>query len=288
MKKRVATTSSLGFESKREIFRSDRDSKEVLVQKLCLSQLIILELQFKLGKGGLSGALSDALTQLVFQNVVDLNTVHFTQKGTGALSLYAAAMLQGNMDVQLYLNDKGITPQHFEPVPGGNFKLGTTPKIAIGMAMAYKKMGVTRPVIVSLCEGDLGPGGMDVYAPMASQLGINNVVFILDKNGLGSVHKMDSLVTKNQEEDTWKQFGWAVVKADNTDVGSLTAAFERIGKEDKPLLIVAQGAPKGWGYAELENSQTSNHRLPTKQDYARNLMIKLHQCHTLIFGDSPT
>lgn len=287
--------------------KEERIDDELITKlKLPLARLMVLEIQSKLGKGGLTGALSNMLTKLMFFAHVDIDSVHFTEKGTNAIGLAVAALLSGRMDPRIYFDEAAITSRNFEPVPapvehewgpsgaqakfsgypshGDNYKLGVNPMVAIGRAIAYKKSGIKKPVIVNLCEGDLGPGGADAYARVASQLQLDNLVLMIDVNGLGSAHSSEDFATYNLEEGFWREAGWEALSIDQTKPEHLNAAFQKMGKVGKPLIVLCGGAPKGWGIPALERNPRFNHRLPTEFDYQKIIYEQLRICYELIMG----
>lgn len=161
----------------------------------------------------------------------------------------------------IILNDKGIIPEEelykLEEHPAINKKycieattgsLGHGLSIGVGMAIADKD----NKVCVLIGDGECDEGQIWEAARTASELNIQNLICLVDCNGLQGFKSTDYA----NLDKKFEAFGWEVRKCDGHDCKKLLEVLE--AKLTKPLVILAKTI-KGKGLPYLENQLKSHY-----------------------------
>lgn len=143
--------------------------------------------------------------------------------------------------------------------------LGQGFSVAVGMAMANKMDDNPGRIYVVLGDGELQEGLVWEAAMAASHNKLNNMVAIVDHNGLQIDGRNDDVMAVNPIEPKFESFGWNVVSADGNSIESLLDAFRAARKcEDKPTVIVAETV-KGKGVSFMENQAGWHGKAPNDE-----------------------
>ncbi|ACB85780.1 transketolase [Natranaerobius thermophilus] len=182
-------------------------------------------------------------------------------KGHGVPGLYSVLALKGffpldelqtlrdiNSRLQGHPDRKG-TPG-IEMTTGS---LGQGLSAANGMALAAKMDGRDYNVYCILGDGEIQEGQIWEAAMTASHYKIDNLIGILDYNGLQIDGKVEDIMDPGPVSDKWRAFGWYVIETDGHDLEKFNAAIEEAkGVKDQPVMIVADTV-KGKGVSYMEN-----------------------------------
>ena len=103
----------------------------------------------------------------------------------------------------------------------------------------------------------------------ASNYKLDNLVAIIDRNGLQISGKTEEVMAIEPLEEKWKSFGWNVSVIDGHDIPSICSALS----EDKkvlnvPSLIIAETI-KGKGVSFMENEPGWHHGVMSPDEYKR-------------------
>ena len=152
-------------------------------------------------------------------------------------------------------------------VPTG--ALGHGLSMGVGMAISAKRAGNGYRTFVLMGDGEQAEGSVWEAAMAGAHYGLDNLVGIIDNNGLQISGKVDDIMRLSPLADRWASFGWAVVKLDGNDIGQLADAFDRLpSKEGAPTLVLAH-TTKGKGVSYIENQAAWHHKVPTQEQYAQ-------------------
>ena len=130
--------------------------------------------------------------------------------------------------------------------------LGMGLSYAAGKAWASKNA----KVYVILGDGELDEGSNWEAASVIAKNGINNVVAIVDCNGLQSDGRCEDIQNKDFEK-IWEGHGWKVIKCPGHD----TEAIKKLIAEadgSKPVVLLADTV-KGKGVSFMENNNEWHH-----------------------------
>ena len=144
--------------------------------------------------------------------------------------------------------------------------LGQGLSLGVGSCLAMKRKNNTKSkVYVILGDGECDEGSVWEAAQSAAHYNCNQLVAIVDCNGIQYDGPTDSIMSFGKMEEKWKAFGWDVRTVDGHDVKSLQDAFET--KHDKPLAIIANTV-KGKGVSYMENNYSWHGKAPKDDEYA--------------------
>jgi len=220
--------------------------------------------------GHLGGALSsvEIMTALYFKIMkVDPKNSRWEQRdrfvlsaGHKCLALYSTLAEKGFFDKSLldtYGSLKSIFPGHpdMNKVPGvesNTGALGHGLSISGGMAMGLKMSGLKARVYVLLGDGELAEGSNWEAAAAASHHGLDNLLAIIDRNGLQIGGRTIDVMSYEPLAERWRSFGWSVREVEGHNLKSLVEAMSAIPfAEGKPSLIIADTVKsKGFSFAE--------------------------------------
>ncbi len=238
-------------------------------------RLDILRAALKAGKNGahIAPSLSDADICLgvlkLFREDIDS---FILSKGHGALGYYAA-MHQIGMITDEQFETFEINGSEFpgQPSKGENNKieyssgsLGMGISYALGVALEKKKNDGIVYVIVG--DGELNEGSNWEAAALASRYELQNLIVIVDSNGLQSDGKCEDIFGQSLR-DIWRAYGWEVIECDGHSIDGVISAL-RCEHKNKPLVVIANTI-KGKGVSFMENNNSWHHAVLKNEDYQR-------------------
>ncbi|MDF1568829.1 MAG: transketolase [Spirochaetaceae bacterium] len=206
-------------------------------------------------------------------------------KGHACLSYYAALAETGYINKEQMYTFKG-DGSFLSGHPSRNMKygieissgsLGNGFAIACGMAKAAKIKGEQHKVYCLVGDGECNEGIIWEAAMNAAKNQLNNIVTIVDRNGVQLAGKTTEIMDVNLEA-FWKAAGWdvLVVKSGN-DASSVLEALEamRDSKSGKPHVIIAE-TTKGKGISFMEGS-LSWHARPMEKEFYEQAVSELEE-----------
>jgi transketolase len=149
--------------------------------------------------------------------------------------------------------------------------LGHGLAVAVGMAIAAKLDGRTYRVFTLLGDGELDEGSNWEASLAASHYRLDNLVVIIDRNGLQITGSTEAVNPLEPLGDKFRAFGYAVREVDGNDTSLLVELFDQVPFEPgKPNLVIAHTI-KGKGVSFIENSHKWHHRVPSDEEYGTAL-----------------
>ena len=147
--------------------------------------------------------------------------------------------------------------------------------IGIGMALAGKLDNKDYRVYVMVGDGEMDCGQIWEAAMAASHLGIkisdseelklDNLVAIVDKNGLQLDDFTKNIMSTEPLKDKWESFGWEVKEIDGHDIKAIIGALKYAETvKGKPTVIIANTV-KGKGVSFMENQVGFHGKAPTDE-----------------------
>lgn len=196
-------------------------------------------------------------------------------KGHAAIAQYAAMAEVGYFPVE-ELNtckklgsrlqghpDRCKTPG----IEAGTGSLGQGLSVANGMALAMRLDKKNNKVYCIMGDGEMDEGQIWEAAMSAANFKIDNIVGIVDKNGLQATGPCAERFNTDPLPEKWKSFGWHVIEIDGHNVEQIIAAFEEADKvKGKPTVIIAHTI-KGKGISFAENVASFHNGSLTKEQY---------------------
>ena len=263
----------------------DQSKKLQLKQTANNVRLGIIEAVYnaKCGHPGGSLSIADVLTYLYFEemkidptNPADENRDRFVlSKGHTAPALYSTLAERGffpKEELKTLRKTASRLQGHpdMKGVPGVDMStgsLGLGISTACGMALSAKVSGDSYRVYSILGDGESEEGQVWEAAMFASHYKLDNLVAILDLNGLQIDGPITEVMNPTPHDEKFRAFGWHVILADAHDFNSLEAAFNKAREvKGKPTAIIARSV-KGKGVSYMENSCEWHGQAPKEDLY---------------------
>lgn len=147
--------------------------------------------------------------------------------------------------------------------------LGHGLSLSVGTALAAKLDDRNYRVFTLLGDGELAEGSNWEAAMSAGHYGLDNLVAIIDRNGLQITGSTEEVNQLEPLADKFRAFGFAVRECDGNNIPELTQNLEQVPFETgRPSLLLAK-TKKGSGISFMENSVSWHHRVPDDQEFAQ-------------------
>lgn len=202
--------------------------------------------RFVLSKGHTAPGLYSTLANRGFFPVEDLKTLR-----------QIGSHLQGHPCIQ-----------HTPGIDMSSGSLGQGISAAVGMALSAKLSNDNYRVYTLLGDGEIQEGQVWEAAMFAGHRKLDNLVVIVDNNGLQIDGKIDEVCSPYPIDEKFKAFNFHVINvADGNDFDQLRAAFKE-AKETKgmPTAIVMKTV-KGKGVSFMENQAGWHGKAPNDEEY---------------------
>ncbi|WP_026883430.1 transketolase [Clostridium akagii] len=145
--------------------------------------------------------------------------------------------------------------------------LGHGLPVSVGMALAGKRDNKNYRVFTLMGDGEQAEGSVWEGAMSAANYKLDNLVGIIDRNGLQISGTTEEVMALDNLSDKWSSFGWEVVEVDGNDIEKLLTVLNNIpAKKGKPTMIIANTI-KGKGISFMENQVKWHHGVLTKEQY---------------------
>ena len=243
----------------------------------------IIEGVYSAGCGHPGGSLSiaDMLTYLYFEEMnIDpkdpkkADRDHFVlSKGHTAPGLYSVLANRGFFDVEELKTLRQIDSRlqghpDMKGIPGVDMttgSLGLGISAACGMALSAKVSGDSYRVYTIVGDGESEEGQVWEAAMFASHYKLDNLVAIIDWNGLQIDGPVAEVMNPTPHDEKFRAFGWHVISINAHDFSEIEAALnEAKTVKGKPTAIIMKSL-KGKGVSYMENKCEWHGQAP-KQD----------------------
>ena len=201
--------------------------------------------RFVLSKGHTAPALYSTLAERGFFDKEELKTLRRT-----------ASRLQGHPDM------KGVPGVDMST---GSLGLGFS--AACGMALGAKISGATWRTYAVVGDGESEEGQVWEAAMFAAHYKLDNLVLILDLNGLQIDGAITEVMNPTPHDEKFLAFGWNVITIDAHSFPEIEAAFAAAREvKGKPTVIIAKSL-KGKGVSYMENACEWHGQAPKEDLY---------------------
>lgn len=202
--------------------------------------------RFVLSKGHVAPGLYSTLSQRGYFPAEDLKTLR-----------HLGSYLQGHPDMK-----------HIPGVDMSSGSLGQGFSAGVGMALSAKMDGADYRTYVVCGDGEIQEGQIWEAAMFAGHRKLDNLVVIVDNNGLQIDGKIDDICSPYPIDKKFEAFNFHVINIDAHDFDEIRAAF-REAKETKgmPTAIIAKST-KGKGVSFMENQAAWHGTAPNEEQYA--------------------
>ena len=203
--------------------------------------------RFVLSKGHTAPGLYSALALCGYFPVEDLKTLR-----------HLGSYLQGHPDMK-----------HIPGVDMSSGSLGQGISAAVGMALSAKLSNEDYRVYTLLGDGEIQEGQVWEAAMFAGFRKLDNLVVIVDNNGLQIDGPVDQVCSPYPIDEKFKAFNFHVIDLkDGNDMDQIAAAFaEARDVKGQPVAIIAHTV-KGKGVSFMENQVGWHGKAPNDEEYA--------------------
>jgi len=140
--------------------------------------------------------------------------------------------------------------------------LGQGLSFAVGVALASRLNSKGYRVYVLLGDGECDEGQVWEAAMAAAHFKVDNLVAIVDRNGLQLDGWNRDIMNLEPFTEKWQAFGWHTISADGQDLAELSGAFEQVKSiKGQPSVIIAHTV-KGKGVSFMENKVDFHGKAP--------------------------
>ena len=263
----------------------DAVKRKQLKIKACKARMGIIEGVFNAKSGHPGGSLScvDIVTYLYFNHMkidpqnpkMEDRDRFVLSKGHAAPALYSVLSLRGFFPVEemktLRKSDSMLQGHpSIKYTPGVDMctgSLGQGISTACGMALGAKLDGKNFRVYTILGDGEIQEGQVWEAAMFASAKGLDNLVAVVDNNGLQIDGKISEVNSPYPIAEKFKAFGWNVIEICAHSFDEIDAAFNAAAEfKGKPSVIVANSV-KGKGVSFMEDQVSWHGSAPNAEQY---------------------
>lgn len=155
--------------------------------------------------------------------------------------------------------------------------LGHGLNVGVGMALNAKMDKKDYKVYVLMGDGEQGEGSVYEAAMAANHYKLNNLIAIIDRNGLQISGNTEMVMKLEHLSERWKALGWNVIETSGNSIELLLETFNnRIPDNESPTMIIAKTI-KGKGISFIENKPDWHHKVPTDDELQTALYELSHQ-----------
>ena len=239
----------------------------------------------KAGHPGGSLSAADLFTYLYFEemnvdpkNPQDPDRDRFVlSKGHTAPGLYATLAHKGYFPVEDLVTLRHIGShlqghpcmQHTPGLDMSSGSLGQGISAAVGMALSAKLRNKSYRVYTLLGDGEIQEGQVWEAAMFAGARKLDNLVVIVDNNGLQIDGKIEDVCSPYPIDKKFEAFNFHVINvADGNDFDQLDAAFKEAREVKGMPVAIVMKTVKGKGVSFMENQASWHGVAPNDEQYA--------------------
>ena len=201
--------------------------------------------RFVLSKGHVAPGLYSTLAHRGYFPVEDLKTLR-----------HVGSYLQGHPDMK-----------HIPGVDMSSGSLGQGVSVAVGMALSAKMDNKDYRVYTLAGDGEIQEGQIWEAAMFAGHRKLDNLVVIVDNNGLQIDGCIDDVCSPYPIDKKFEAFNFHVINVDAHDFDALDKAFKEAREtKGQPTAIIAKST-KGKGVSFMENQASWHGAAPNDEQF---------------------
>ncbi|MFX1503146.1 MAG: transketolase [Promethearchaeota archaeon] len=245
----------------------------------------ILKMIYIAQSGHPGGSLSCVnIIYLLYNNIMKINYQNPTWEGRDIFILskgHAAPALYAVLSKFGFINRKELfTLREFDsklqghPVKNPELgieistgSLGMGLSIGVGCALSAKLDNSDKFIYVLLGDGELNEGAIWEAAMSANHFKLDNLIVIVDRNGLQIDGSTEEIMALEPLAEKWKAFGWEVIEVDGSNLKDVLQGFERsksvIGKPKVMISYLIKGSEVSF----MQHTREFHGRAPNNKEY---------------------
>lgn len=144
--------------------------------------------------------------------------------------------------------------------------LGQGLSVSVGRALAARMDGDNWRVFCILGDGELQEGAVWEAAMAAAHLKLDNLIAIVDRNGVQIDGKTEDVMALEPLKEKWKAFGWEAIECDGNNHEDLLSSFHLAQQtNEKPTVILAY-TKMGKGVPSIEGDYRWHGKVPSRKE----------------------
>ena len=163
---------------------------------------------------------------------------------------------------------------HWLKLPGvevSSGSLGQGLSISVGIALAARLDGKSYRTFCIMGDGEQQEGEIWEAAMEAAHYKLDNLVGIVDCNGLQIDGRVADVMNIDPLEEKYKSFGWDTVRIDGHNLDQLVKTLSEIRTGTRKPLVVLANTVKGKGISFMENVAGWHGKAPNHEEMIRGL-----------------
>lgn len=155
-------------------------------------------------------------------------------------------------------------------IPGVDMSTGSLGQgfsVACGMALSAKVSAESYRVYAALGDGELAEGMIWEAAMFAAHYQLDNLVAVVDNNGLQIDGKISDVMSPYPIDEKFKAFGWNVIVIDAHDFDQIEKAFDDAERKSGQPTVIIQRSIKGKGVSFMEGKAGWHGKAPNEDEY---------------------
>ena len=160
--------------------------------------------------------------------------------------------------------------------------LGHGLSAGVGMALAAKKLKKAYKTYVVMGDGEQAEGSIYEAAMAANKYHLDNLVAIIDRNGLQISGLTEDVMPLENIRERWTAFGWDVKVMNGDDIADIVCTIEKINFQNgRPHLLISK-TTKGLGVSFMENVAKWHHGVLNEEQYeqaVREINERIQKCN---------
>jgi len=262
-----------------------KEEKKFLINILEIKK-DILKMIYLAQSGHPGGSLSCVnILYLLYNKIMRINRnnplwkdrdIFILSKGHAAPALYAVLSNFGYIkrdDLFTFRNFGSNLQGH--PVKNKNIgieistgSLGMGLSIGVGCGLATKLDKIENKYIyVLLGDGELDEGVIWEAAMAASHYKLDNLIAIIDRNGIQLDGSTEEIMALEPLAEKWKAFGWEVIEIDGSNLNEMIQGFKKSKSIIKKPKVIISYLIKGADVSFMEHTRKYHGRPPNKKEY---------------------
>jgi len=277
---------------------SKADEQKILIDILDIKK-DILEMIYKAQSGHPGGSLSCAnIIYLLYNNIMRINPenptwkerdIFILSKGHAAPALYAVLSKFGFIKRKELFTLRQIGSKlQGHPVKNPEIgietstgSLGMGLSIGVGCALAAKLDKIKKSIFVLLGDGEINEGAIWEAAMSASHYKLDNLIAIIDRNGIQIDGSTEEIMALEPLAEKWKAFGWEVIEIDGSNLTEMLKGFERSKSIIRKPKVIISYLIKGSDVSFMQHTKEFHGRAPNEEEFTLALR-ELEDIKTII------
>ncbi|MBY9007031.1 MAG: transketolase [Candidatus Lokiarchaeota archaeon] len=263
---------------------SQTEEKELSVDILEIKKEI-LKMIWLAQSGHPGGSLSCiSLIYILYKNIMNIDSnnpnwedrdIFILSKGHAAPALYAVLSKVGFIKKEDLFTLRKFGSK-LQGHPTKNLKLGieiSTGSLgmgfstSIGCALAAKLDNKDKKIFALLGDGELNEGVIWEAAMAASHYKLDNLIAVIDRNGIQSDGSTEEIMALEPLADKWKAFGWHVIEIDGSNIKDIINGFEKACNTFRKPTVIISYLIKGSDVSFMEHTKKYHGKPPNKEEY---------------------